>query len=78
MSEIRLEVSNLIDYREAARMLSVSRQTVHAMIKRGVLHPFTIADRRFLLRDEVERLANENKTPSNQGNRTKARPRGSE
>ena len=57
MSEIRLKVSNLIDYREAARMLSVSRQTVHAMIKRGDLHPFIIADRRFLLRDEVERLA---------------------
>ena len=68
MSEIRLEVSNLIDYREAARMLSVSRQTVHAMIKRGDLHPFIIADRRFLLRDEVERLVNENKTSSDQAN----------
>jgi len=58
MSEIRLEVSNLIDYRQAARMLGVSRQTVHAMIKRGDLHPFTIAERRYLLKDEVERLAN--------------------
>ena len=60
MSEIiRLEVSNLIDYREAARMLGVSRQTIHAMIKRGDLHPFAIAERRYLLRQEVERLNDE-------------------
>jgi len=47
---------NLIDYRQAARTLGVSRQTVHAMIKRGELHPFAIADRRYLLREEVETL----------------------
>jgi excisionase family DNA binding protein len=59
MSEIRLQVSNLITYQEAGGLLDVSRQTIHAMIKRGELHPFIIADRRFLLREEVERLAHE-------------------
>jgi excisionase family DNA binding protein len=61
MSEIKLQVSNLIDYRQAARMLGVSRQTVHAMIKRGELHPFSIADRRFLFKEEVERLVKSKK-----------------
>ena len=56
MSEIRLNVSNLIHYPQAARILGVSRQTIHAMIKRGELHPFAIADRRYLLKDEVDRL----------------------
>jgi len=58
MSEIRLQVSNLLNYSEAARMLQVSRQTVYAMIERGELHPLSIADRHYLLKEEVERLVN--------------------
>lgn len=59
VSEIRLQVSNLLNYSEAARILRVTRATIYAMIERGELHPFAIADRRYLLREEVERLKNE-------------------
>lgn len=66
MSEIRLQVSNLLNYPEGARILGVTRATIYAMIERGELHPIVIADRRYLLREEVERLANE-KRSSNKG-----------
>lgn len=56
MTEIRLKVSNLISYSEAARTLHVTRVTIYAMVDRGDLHPLDIADRRYLLREEVERL----------------------
>jgi excisionase family DNA binding protein len=56
MREIRLQVSNLLNYSEAARILAVTRATVYAMIERGELHPWDIADRRYLLREEVERI----------------------
>ena len=56
MPEIHLMVSNLISYSEAAHLLHVSRQTIYAMIERGELHPFDIAERRYLLKEEVERV----------------------
>lgn len=56
MSEIRLVVSNLMSYSDAARLLHVSRQTIYAMIDRGELRPIAIAERRYLLKEEVERL----------------------
>ena len=59
MSEIRLQVSNLINYSTAARMLDVTRATIYAMINRGKLHPIEIAERRYLLREEIERLGKE-------------------
>ena len=59
MSEIRLQVSNLLNYSEAARILKVTRATIYAIIARGELHPLTIADRHYLLREEVERLKRE-------------------
>jgi len=61
MSEIRLQVSNLLNYSESARTLGVTRVTIYAMIKRGELHPVVIADRRYLLREDVERLKGEGK-----------------
>jgi len=57
MKEIRLQVSGLLNYSEAAHILKVTRATVYAMIIRGELHPFDIADRHYLFREEVESLA---------------------
>ena len=59
MSEIKLQLSNLLNYSQAARMLGVTRVTIYAMIERGNLHPVAIADRRYLFKEEVERLVNE-------------------
>lgn len=59
MVEIRLTADALINYREAVKRLHVSRMTIYAMIRRGELHPIEIADRRYLLLAEVERLAQE-------------------
>lgn len=67
MSEIRLQVSNLLSFSEAARMLGVTRVTIYAMIARAELHPLAIADRRYLLREEVERLVNEKPHSGKQG-----------
>ncbi len=63
MSEVRLQVSNLLNYSESARILGVTRATIYAMIERGELHPIAIADRRYLLREEVERLKKEKSEP---------------
>ena len=59
MPEIKLQTDDLINFSEAARWLGVTRVTLYAMIARGELHPLTIADRRYLLKEEVERLINE-------------------
>jgi len=48
-----------VSYFEAASILQVSRQTVYAMIRRDELHPFNLAENRFLHREEVERLRDE-------------------
>lgn len=58
MSEVRLQVSNLLNYTDAARLLGITRATVYAMIKRGELHPMAIADRQYLLKEEVEKVMN--------------------
>ena len=65
MLEIRLQTDDLTSFSEAARILSVTRVTIYAMIKRGELHPFAIANRRYLLREEVEGLVNEQQRSSN-------------
>jgi len=59
MPEIRIQTDDILSYSEAARLLKVTRMTVYAMIRRNELHPFAIADRRYLLREEVERLRDE-------------------
>ena len=58
MPEIKLQTNDLMSFSEAARVLDVTRVTIYAMIDRGELHPFAIADRRYLLKEEVEKLAN--------------------
>ena len=56
MPEIKLQTDDLLNFSETARILGVTRVTIYAMIKREELHPFAIADRRYLLKDEVEEL----------------------
>jgi excisionase family DNA binding protein len=55
-----------MSYSDAARLLHVSRQTIYAMIDRGELHPLEIAERRYLLREEVEGLKNQ-RAPVSEG-----------
>ena len=66
MPEIKLQTDNLLNYSEAACLLMVTRVTIYAMIKRGQLHPVVIADRRYLFKEEVEKLQNA-RAPTNQG-----------
>jgi len=61
MSEILLQVSNLLNLSESATLLGVSRPTIYLLIKRGRLHPLIIADRPYLVKEEVDRLAAERK-----------------
>lgn len=64
--EIKLHTENLLNYSEASRLLQVTRVTIYAMIKRGQLTPVAIADRRYLLKEEVERLQTA-RAPSSRG-----------
>jgi len=59
MPEIKITTDDLLSFSEAARILKVTRMTVYAMIGRGELHPFRLAENRFLHREEVERLRDE-------------------
>ena len=54
--EIKLHTDNLLNFSEASRLLQFTRVTIYAMIKKGQLNPVAIADRRYLLKEEVERL----------------------
>jgi len=68
MPEIKMQTDDLINFSEAARLLKVTRTTIYAMIQRGELHPFGIADRRYLFKEEIERLIDEKY--SNRGENT--------
>jgi excisionase family DNA binding protein len=50
-----LDAENLVNFKEAASILKVTRATIYAMVRRGELHPITIADRSYLDRAEVEK-----------------------
>ena len=65
MKEIRLQVNDLLNYSEAAHILKITRATVYAMIIRGELHPLDIADRHYLFKDEVERVAHKKYSGNN-------------
>lgn len=47
-------LSDLITLSEAARLLSVTRMTVYAMINRGELHRCEVLNNPYVLRSEVE------------------------
>ena len=60
MSKMKLKVDNLLDMTQAGKILKVSRQTVHTWVRDGTLRTVSIGTRRkFLLKDEVEKLAKE-------------------
>ena len=54
-----MQTDDLISYKDALRILNISRMTLYAWIEKGRLNPLAIADRRYLLKAEVEKLANE-------------------
>jgi hypothetical protein len=67
MAEITLDVNNLLNFPETAKILSVSRQAVYDFIGKNKLHPIEIGHNRYFLRNEVEMLKNERdlKSPKN-------------
>jgi excisionase family DNA binding protein len=56
MSDTKVEIPELYNFKKAAKYLSVSRTTVYEYISKGLLHPVTVGDARFLLKDELEEL----------------------
>ena len=56
MTEITLDVQNLMTFTEAAHVLEVSRPTVYNLVEKNKLHPLSIGNNRYLLREEVEQL----------------------
>ena len=69
-----VEIPVMITFREAGRILGVSRPTVYAWIAQGRLTPIAIGDRRFLGRTEVESLRVARALLREPANSRKARP----
>ena len=64
MSEFTLEISNLVNFTEAAEILGVSRPTIYALIEKQQLHPVAIGRNRYLLRDEIAYIKKKEATES--------------
>jgi len=56
MTEITLQVENLVTFSEAAKILGVVRATVYNLVAKHKLHPVVIGNNRYILRDELEIL----------------------
>ena len=52
---------NLLTIPEAAEQLRISRWTVYQLIRNGELKTLTIASRRFVASDDMEKFINERK-----------------
>jgi len=59
MTEITLDVRNLLNFPTTASLLGVSRQTVYDLVEKQKLHPVEIGHNRYFLRNEVETLKKE-------------------
>ncbi len=59
MQEITIKTNDLVTFTEAAHILKISRPTLYNMVVKQQLHPVVIGRNRYLLRNEVERLAND-------------------
>jgi hypothetical protein len=51
---MKVELSDLITQKEAAKIRGVTPQSINDLVKRGKLGTVTIGDRKFLLRPEVK------------------------
>ncbi len=59
MTDITLKIENLVTFTEAASVLGVARSTVYNLVTKFKLHPVTIGNNRYLLREELEFLNSE-------------------
>jgi len=66
MAEIRLKVENLLSYAQAAKLLGVTRPYIYSLVAKGQLRSLEIGGRRFVIKEDVERLTSE-KSGSNKG-----------
>jgi excisionase family DNA binding protein len=65
MARTKPKTDNLLNFTDAATILGVTRPTVYTMIERGELHPIPVADRQYLDRDAVKKLAREREKEKN-------------
>lgn len=61
---VKINITDLIDYTEAAKIIGCSRPSIYHMIYTFKLHPIKIGKSQFLLREEVESVPK--KTNNNQ------------
>jgi len=53
-SQMKIDLSEVVSQREAAKMRGVSIQAIHKLMKRGRFTVIEVSGKRFLLRKEVE------------------------
>jgi hypothetical protein len=71
---MKVELSDLITQKEAAKIRGVSPQSINDLVKRGKLRTFTIGDRKFLLRPEVKAYkAEKGGRPRKESSKTRSR-----
>jgi len=56
MTEIIIQVDNLVTFTDAAKELGVVRATVYNLVAKNKLHPVLIGNNRYILRNELELL----------------------
>ena len=54
MEQLTIKTNDLLNLKDAAKLLGVSRPTVYNLIEKHQLHPLMIGSNRYLLRTEVE------------------------
>ena len=60
MEELTIKTEDLMNMRDAAKSLGISRPTLYNRIKQNQLHPVLIGRNRYLLRSEVMALKESN------------------
>ena len=51
-----IEIEGLLNFKDAAKLAKVSRQTIYNWIADGKLHPVSVGQQRFILEAEIKEL----------------------
>lgn len=54
MEQLTIKTNDIMNFKDAADLLGVSRPTIYNLVEKLQLHPIMIGNNRYLLRNEVE------------------------
>ena len=59
MPEIRINLDTILSYKQAAEILHITRPAIYWMVSKGKLRSIEIGGKRFIMREDVEKLKKE-------------------